>query len=90
MTYSNLTACSSGPEARMCILLVPFERKRQLKVREYKTIDLVEENTKKKPTIFLYFLSTAIFEIQQKGPKSSHHSCCNSDRIAKSVNLDFD
>ena len=27
MTYPNLTACSSGPEARICIFLVPFERK---------------------------------------------------------------
>ena len=27
MTYPNLTACISGPEARICILLVPFERK---------------------------------------------------------------
>ena len=27
MTYPNLTACSSSPEARICIFLVPFERK---------------------------------------------------------------
>jgi hypothetical protein len=27
MTYPNLTACSSGPEAKICIFLVPFERK---------------------------------------------------------------
>jgi hypothetical protein len=27
ITYPNLTACSSGPEARICIFLVPFERK---------------------------------------------------------------
>jgi hypothetical protein len=27
MTYPNLTACSLGPEERICILLVPFERK---------------------------------------------------------------
>ena len=27
MTYPNLTACSLGPEARVCIFLVPFERK---------------------------------------------------------------
>ena len=26
-TYPNLTACSSGPEARICIFLVSFERK---------------------------------------------------------------
>ena len=26
-TYPNLTACGSGPEARICILLVSFERK---------------------------------------------------------------
>ena len=28
MTYPNLTACSSGPEARVCIFLMPFERKK--------------------------------------------------------------
>jgi hypothetical protein len=27
MTYPNLTACNSGPEARISILLVPFESK---------------------------------------------------------------
>jgi hypothetical protein len=27
MTYPNLTVCSSGPEARICIFLVPFQRK---------------------------------------------------------------
>jgi hypothetical protein len=27
MTYPNLTACNSGPEGRICIILVPFERK---------------------------------------------------------------
>jgi hypothetical protein len=27
MTYPNLTACSSGPEARIYIFLEPFERK---------------------------------------------------------------
>jgi hypothetical protein len=27
MTYPNLTACSSGPEARICIFLIPFGRK---------------------------------------------------------------
>uniref|UniRef100_A0A8K9VD65 Transient receptor potential cation channel, subfamily M, member 1b n=1 Tax=Oncorhynchus mykiss TaxID=8022 RepID=A0A8K9VD65_ONCMY len=27
MTYPNRTACSSGPEARICIFLIPFERK---------------------------------------------------------------
>jgi hypothetical protein len=27
MTYTNLTVCSSGPEARICIFLIPFERK---------------------------------------------------------------
>jgi hypothetical protein len=26
MTYPSLTACISGPEARICILLVPFDR----------------------------------------------------------------
>ena len=26
MTNPNLTSCSSGPEARICIFLVPFER----------------------------------------------------------------
>jgi hypothetical protein len=27
MTYPNLNACSSGPEARIYIFLIPFERK---------------------------------------------------------------
>jgi hypothetical protein len=27
MTYLNQTACSSGPEAKICMFLVPFERK---------------------------------------------------------------
>jgi hypothetical protein len=27
MTYPNLTACRSGPEAGICIFLVSFDRK---------------------------------------------------------------
>ena len=47
-TYPNLTACSSGTEPRICIFLVPFERKHrslckcELNVGEYNTIDLVQ------------------------------------------------
>ena len=48
-----------------------------MNVNEYNTIDLVEENTKKKTTVLIF--STTIFEMQQKGPTSSHHSGCNSD-----------
>jgi hypothetical protein len=48
----------------------------EINVGEYNTIDLVEENTKNKTT-------TTIFEMQQKGPTSSHHSGCNSDGVHK-------
>ena len=39
--------------------------KSELNVGEYKTIDLVEENTKKK---YNRFFSITIFEMQEKGP----------------------
>jgi hypothetical protein len=66
MTYPNLTTCSSGSETWICIFLVPLER-RHIEVcgnvkgmlREYNTIDLVKDNTKKKTTI--------IFEMQEEG-----------------------
>ena len=51
-TYPNLTDCSSGPGAKICIFLVSFERKHSevcgnVYVGEYNTIDLAEENTRK-------------------------------------------
>ena len=58
MTYPNLTACSSGPEAWICISLIPFERKHfevgEMNVGEYNTLDLVKDNTKKKTWVFLF------------------------------------
>lgn len=89
MTSTNLTACSSGHEARICIFLIPFERKHwslwncELNVGENNTIDLLEENTKKKNNRFLwgFFLPPSLK--CNRGPKSRHHSGCNSDGVHK-------
>ena len=47
---------------------------------EYNTIDLGEENTKKKIT---FVIEKKIFEMQHKGPSSSHHSGSTSDGVHK-------
>ena len=60
MAYPNLTACSSGPEARICIQVIAFERKPFEvcgNVGEYNTLDLVKHNTKKKK-MFLFVPSS--------------------------------
>jgi hypothetical protein len=82
MTYPNLTACISCPEARICILLVPFKRKQfevcgnvKGNVGEYNIIDLVKENTKKKQPFF--FFCTIIFEMQEKSHNVLFQPRCN-------------
>jgi hypothetical protein len=56
MTYPDLTACSSGIEARICILLIPFERKQfevcvNVKLMWENITHSIKENTKKKTKI---------------------------------------
>jgi hypothetical protein len=71
MTYPNLTACGSGPEARICTLLILFERKHfevcgNVKLRyviheiNVNTLDLVKDNTKKKSSVFNTFKSVIL------------------------------
>jgi hypothetical protein len=78
MTYPNLTACSSVPEARICIFLVPFVRKHfdvyghERNVVEFNTIYLAKDNTKKETTFLLYFFV-------QKGHNVLFQPRCNLD-----------
>jgi hypothetical protein len=72
MTYPTLAACSSGPEARICIFLVPFERKHfegcgnVKEMLENNTLDLVKDNTKKKQHSFLFFVVPSSLKFKRK------------------------
>ena len=62
MTYPNLTACSSGHEARILIFLIPCD----INVGECNTLDLVKENTKKKQPFFCIFLVPSSLKCKRK------------------------
>jgi hypothetical protein len=77
ITYPNLTACSSGPEAKdMHVLDTIWKEtlwslwKCQINVGEYNTLDLVKGNTNKKTTVYILFFGTITFEMQEKGPNA--------------------